>query len=135
MSSRPTSSSGSAGQDKAQPLTYRANEFPRHEMFVPGVGIVSATGMDAEVLAEIKAAGLWSSFRSHMKIGQTIGTVYRHREGDRVSLFLFVGDAQQGGFMSMTAQDSPRAREVMLNTAHFFTGRPVRIELREGGGP
>lgn len=129
------STDASRPADESIPLTYIPNEFKRIDMIIPDVGTITAKGVDAEVIAEIKAAGVWPTFRRHLKMGQTTCAQFFPRDSGRISLFLFVGVASQGGFISLTAKDSPRTREVMLQMATSFLGQPMRLIALEDGAP
>lgn len=123
-STDPRKQAGSTGA----PVAFMPNEFPAFDTYVAGVGVVTVNGMDAEVLADIKAVGAWPAFARQMKIGRTCSAQFYPRAGGRVSLFLFVGVATQGGFISMIAPDSLRAREVMMRMALPFLGYPIGRE-------
>jgi len=130
MEPTPTNSKPKAGGLPRDAIVYVPNEFQPYTVPVIG-GRILINGIDEEVIAEIKDAGIWPTFVQNMKTGENLGVGFLPRKDDRVAIFLFVGMMSRGGFISITGPDNVWAKEVMSRIAAPMLGYITSMHVME----
>jgi hypothetical protein len=111
-------------------IVYVPNEFQPYSIPVTG-GSILINGIDEEVIAEIKDAGIWSSFEQKMKAGENLGVGFLPRGDDQVAIYLFVGMMARGGFISLTGPDNVWAKAMMSRIAAPMLGYITSMHVME----
>lgn len=125
-----TNSDPKPGSLSRDAIVYVPNEFQSYSIPVIG-GSILVNGIDMEVIAEIKDAGIWSTFEQNMKPGENLGVGFLPRGDDQVAIFLFVGMMSRGGFISITGPDNAWAKEVMSGIAAPMLGYITSMHVME----
>jgi len=130
MEPLPPNSNLQAGSLPHGAIVYVPNEFQPYSIPVTG-GSILINGIDEEVIAEIKDAGIWPTFEQNMKAGENLGVGFLPRGDDQVIIFLFVGMISRGGFISITGPDNAWAKEVMSRIAAPMLGYITSMHVVE----
>lgn len=109
---------------------YVPNEFQPYTVPVLG-GRILINGIDEEVIAEIKDAGIWPTFEQNMKTGENLGVGFLPRGDDQVAIFLFVGMMSRGGFISISGPDNSWAKATMSRIAAPMLGYITSMHVME----
>jgi len=130
MEPTPTNSDPKPGCLSRDAIVYVPNEFQAYSVPVIG-GKILVNGIDEEVIAEIKDAGIWPTFQQNMRAGENLGVGFLPREDDQVAIFLFVGMMSRGGFISITGPDNVWAKAMMSMIAAPMLGYITSMHVME----
>lgn len=114
-------------------FTYHGRDQQPVSFNMPQVGLIHVEGRDAEVVKELKAAGLYDEFEKKMKMGETVCLWNTEPGSTRIRIFVFVGKKDDGGFFRFEGPLSDKGLATLAAmVAPFYGTIPALLIGSEG---